>query len=538
LVTEKLRGPVAAFAAIVKLAVKLVALVTVIKFTEISEPALTVVTPLIKFAPVKTTSSVCPRLPLAGAMPINAGAGLLTMNVWLAEVAPLLVTEKLRGPVAAFALMVRFAVKLVEFVTLVELTVMPEPALTVVTPLIKLAPIKSTSKVCRRLPVVGAMLPKVGPGSVTVKIRLPEVPPPGPVLVTEKLRGPVAALASIVKLAVRLVAFVTVIELTVMPAPTLTEVTLLIKFVPVKTTSKVCKRLPAAGERLVNAGLGLFTVNVTLPEVPPPEPVLVTEKFRDPVAALAPMVKFAVKLVELATVVELTVISSPALTEVTPLIKFVPIKTTSKVCKRLPAVGTMLLKVGAGSLMVKLRLFEVPPPGAILVTEKLRGPVAALTPIVKFAVKLVGLVIVIEFTVISEPASTLVVPLIKFVPVNTTFSVCKRLPVAGAIFVSAGSGLFTLKVRFPEAPPPGPVLVTEKLRAPVAALALIARFAFKVVELVTVAELTVIPAPALTEVTPLIKSVPVKTTSTVCRRLPLNGWIFVNVGAGLLTVKV
>jgi hypothetical protein len=35
---------------------------------------------------------------------------------------------------------------------------------------------------------------------------------------------------------------------------------------------------------------------------------------------------------------------------VTPLIKFVPVKTTSSVCKRLPLAGTMLVKIGAGYL--------------------------------------------------------------------------------------------------------------------------------------------------------------------------------------------
>jgi len=77
---------------------------------------------------------------------------------------------------------------------------------------------------------------------------------------------------------------------------------------------------------------------------------LVTKKFRAPVAAPAAIVRFAVKLVELFTVVELTVMPLPTFTEVTPLIKFVPVKITSSVCKRLPLIGKMLVNVGAGLL--------------------------------------------------------------------------------------------------------------------------------------------------------------------------------------------
>ena len=93
-------------------------------------------------------------------------------------------------------------------------------------------------------------------------------------------------------------------------------------------------------------------------EVPPPGPLLVTETLRAPSAALASMVIFAVICVvpPLAglTVVEFTVMSAPKLTELTPSIKFVPVKTTSSVCKRLPFVGAMLAKVGAGLFTVKV----------------------------------------------------------------------------------------------------------------------------------------------------------------------------------------
>jgi len=173
---------------------------------------------------------------------------------------------------------------------------------------------------------------------------------------------------------------------------------------------------------------------------------LITEKLRGPVAAFAPIVKFAVKLVVLVTVTALTVISAPALTPVTPLIKFVPVKTTSRVCRRLPALRARLVKVGEGLLTVNVWLAEAPPPGPRLVTEKLRGPVAAFAPIVKFAVKLVALVTVTELVVISAPALTLVTSLIKFVPAKTTFKICKRLPLAGLRLVNAGTGFDAVEV--------------------------------------------------------------------------------------------
>ena len=177
-----------------------------------------------------------------------------------------------------------------------------------------------------------------------------EEPPPGLLLVTETLRAPSAALASMVIFAVICVALFTVAEFKVMSAPKVTELTPSIKFVPVKTTSSVCKRLPLVGERLVKVGGGLPTVKVWFAEVPPPGALLVTKKFRAPVAAPAAIVRFVVKLVELFTVVELTVIPVPTFTVVTPVIKFVPVKTTSSVCKRSPLFGAMLVKVGAGLL--------------------------------------------------------------------------------------------------------------------------------------------------------------------------------------------
>ena len=78
------------------------------------------------------------------------------------------------------------------------------------------------------------------------------------------------------------------------------------------------------------------------------------------------------------------------------------------------------------------------------------------------------------------------------------------------------AGLLTVKPLASVAvPPPGAGLVTETLRAPVVAPDPIVIFAVRLVPLFTVTVLTVMFAPKLTVVTPLMKFVPVKVTSIV-----------------------
>ena len=87
------------------------------------------------------------------------------------------------------------------------------------------------------------------------------------------------------------------------------------------------------------------------------------------------------------TVVELTVMLEPKLTDVTPVMKFVPVSTTSSVCGRLPLVGDILVSVGTGLPTVKaFGNVAVPPPGEALVTPTSRKPVAASDAIVMLTV--------------------------------------------------------------------------------------------------------------------------------------------------------
>src|SRR4051812_15483520 len=105
---------------------------------------------------------------------------------------------------------------------------------------------------------------------------------------------------------------------------------------------------------LARVGAGLLTVKPFVSvAVPPPGLALVTDTFRVPVAAVEPIVMLAVIWVELSTVVVLTLSLHDALPIFTPVMKLVPVKTTSSVWPRLPLVGLMLARVGAGLLTVK-----------------------------------------------------------------------------------------------------------------------------------------------------------------------------------------
>jgi len=80
--------------------------------------------------------------------------------------------------------------------------------------------------------------------------------------------------------------------------------------------------------------------------LPPPEPGLVTDTLRTPVAALDPIVMFATICVLLLTVVVLTVMFEPKLT-VLCATNFVPVMVTFSVVFKSPEVGETLVTVGA-----------------------------------------------------------------------------------------------------------------------------------------------------------------------------------------------
>jgi hypothetical protein len=155
-----------------------------------------------------------------------------------------------------------------------------------------------------------------------------------------------------------------------------------------------------------------------------------------------------------------------------------------------------------------------------------------------FTLICVALVIVVEFTVTSEPKLTLLTPSRKFVPVNTTFMLLPLPARVGETLDRVGEGLFTVKA--PESvavPPPGAALVTVISRGPGVAPMSMVTLAVTWVEVKEETELTVMPLPYAGVVTPGMKFVPVTVTLRVCPRFPLVGVMLASVGAGLLTVK-
>ena len=106
--------------------------------------------------------------------------------------------------------------------------------------------------------------------------------------------------------------------------------------------------------------VGLLTVNVCVAEVPPPGPLLVTEKLRAPTVAFEAIVRLAVICVALFTVVVFTVISDPKIfTFLKPVMKLVPLKITFSVCDIFPLVGEILLSVGAGLVNVTAAVWVI-----------------------------------------------------------------------------------------------------------------------------------------------------------------------------------
>ena len=110
--------------------------------------------------------------------------------------------------------------------------------------------------------------------------------------------------------------------------------------------------------RAVSVGAGLLTVNVCPADVPPPGAELLTVTDPAPVRLRCVIVMLAVICVALSTVVVLTVMPEPKLTEVT-LPKFVPVRIDIAGSEaRFPALGLMAVSVGAALLLTTRRWSE------------------------------------------------------------------------------------------------------------------------------------------------------------------------------------
>jgi len=99
----------------------------------------------------------------------------------------------------------------------------------------------------------------------------------------------------------------------------------------------------------VGADVGALTANVTLPEAPP---VVVTDTFCAPSAAVAEIWNVAVMFVLLATTTLVTVTPAPPKFTTAPEMKLVPVNVTGTLLPWTPLVGLMDVSVGTSGGVV------------------------------------------------------------------------------------------------------------------------------------------------------------------------------------------
>ena len=221
---------------------------------------------------------------------------------------------------------------------------------------------------------VGLIEVMVGAGLLMVKITALEVVPSA--LTTVTLTVPAVAMSDAGTEAVSLLAELKVV---VKAAPFHLTVAPLRKLLPF--TVSLNAEPPAVAllgliEEIVGGLLALVMVKVKALEAPPPGAGLTTVTLAVPGAVTSEAGTLAVNCVLETKVVVRAV---PFQLMVASLTKLVPVAV--RVNWPLPAaieLGEMLVSVGAGLLMVKVKALEVPPPGAGLTTVTLAVPALAI----------------------------------------------------------------------------------------------------------------------------------------------------------------
>jgi hypothetical protein len=162
--------------------------------------------------------------------------------------------------------------------------------------------------------------------------------------------------------------------------------------------------------------------------------------------------------------------STPFHLTVDPLTKRLPVMVRVKAAPTaVRAVGAMLEIAGTGGLpFVKVWALEVPPPGVVLNTVTAADPAVAMSAAVIAAVSCVSETnVVVWFT----PFHFTTDPLTKSVPLTVSVNAAPpALAAAGLRLVVAGTGLFIVKVRATEVPPPGAGVNTVTCAVPAAAM--------------------------------------------------------------------
>ncbi len=204
-----------------------------------------------------------------------------------------------------------------------------------------------------------------------------------------------------------------------------------------------------------------------------------------------------------------------------------------------PAVavaGASELIAGAGllALMVKVRLFDAPPPGAGLKTVMLAVPAVAMSVAGIAAVSWVS-----ETKVVGRlaPFQRTTAPLTKPEPVTVRVKAAPpAVAVAGASELITGAGLLIVKVSPGDSPPPGAGLKTVMLAVPAAAMSVAGIAAVSWVSETKVVRRS---APFQRTTAPLAKPDPFTVrVKAAPPAVAVAGESEVIAGAGLLMVKV
>jgi hypothetical protein len=511
------------------------------ELTVMPDPKSTPVPPLKKPVPVSETTSVCPLAPITGLIPVSVGAGFSTLKILVRVALPppggATVTVTLRAAARASSAIVRFAVALVDELTVNELTVTPAPKLTLVIPATKFVPVNVTSSVWPLIPLKRLRVVRVGAGLATVNApdNVAE-PPPGAAFDTVTSLTPTVAEELIEIPAVIFVpATSTVTELTAMPEPRFTVVRPSKKSEPAIATVYDWPTMPVVGEIDAGTGGGFWIVRAAGNVAdPPPGAGFVTVTSLTPATASRATARLAESCVGLTIETEPIVTPDPAARDVTLTMKLLPVTVTLAILPLAMTAGAMPWSVGAGFITVNPPAsFEDPPPGVGFDTVMSRKPAAASFAMVTLAVSCVGLVVATEFTVTPAPRLTEVRPERKLPPVTVSVNVCPRGPLFGETLLTVGAGLRTEKALGRVAvPPPGGGTVTVTVREPGDAPIPILISATILLILDTETEETPIPSPNDTLVSALAKPLPWRVTTSVWPRVPDAGEMLDREGAG------
>ena len=212
--------------------------VTPVTITPLPE-TVTDVPVVVKLVPVNVTGTLELRKPLFGDTALRVGGGgAFTVNV-IVLVPPGVVTVTLCAPNAAVVAMLNVAVTVVSLTTVRPLTVTPAPEMLIAVVVASQVPVIVTGTLLPSTPEAGAIDVSVGGGGAfTVNVTALLVPP---AVVTVTFLGPSAVPAEavpgeIMKVAVIVVSFTTMMLLAVTPVPETLIPVVLASQVPVSVT--------------------------------------------------------------------------------------------------------------------------------------------------------------------------------------------------------------------------------------------------------------------------------------------------------------